>query len=171
MASGGGAHRLNRFGATQSCVYYSRPCHKQKRSVGGYSGEGPPDPISNSEVKLSSADGTTTETSWESRSLPTYFFAPVLPGFGEGGLFYFLASAAGFGSGCGHGSGFVPRCRTVTNRSRTAARSSRVFGWAMRVSWQKSGTPQSLRAKKLASCPRCRASPHISVCHDERSMT
>ena len=51
----------------------------KKKSVGGCSGEGPPDPISNSEVKLSSADGTTTETLWESRSLPTAFSLQKTP--------------------------------------------------------------------------------------------
>ena len=60
--------------------------------VGGYSGEGTPDPISNSEVKLSSADGTTTETSWESRSLPTFLSTkkPLAPFIGTGGFLAFL---------------------------------------------------------------------------------
>ena len=38
--------------------------------AGGNRGGAPPDPISNSEVKPSSADGTARETVWKSRSLP-----------------------------------------------------------------------------------------------------
>jgi hypothetical protein len=41
--------------------------------VGDYGEEGPPDPISNSEAKLLSADGTAIVRLWESRSLPTNF--------------------------------------------------------------------------------------------------
>ena len=37
---------------------------------GGYGREATPDPIPNSEVKLSSADGTAWATVWESRSPP-----------------------------------------------------------------------------------------------------
>ena len=37
---------------------------------GGDNGEATPVPIPNTEVKLSSADGTWTARSWESRSLP-----------------------------------------------------------------------------------------------------
>ncbi len=37
---------------------------------GGYGREATPDPIPNSEVKLSSADGTAGATLWESRSPP-----------------------------------------------------------------------------------------------------
>jgi hypothetical protein len=37
---------------------------------GGYSGEATPVPISNTEVKLSSADGTAWATVWESRTPP-----------------------------------------------------------------------------------------------------
>ena len=40
---------------------------------GGYGGEVPPDPISNSVVKLPCADGTWRETAWESRSSPESF--------------------------------------------------------------------------------------------------
>jgi hypothetical protein len=40
---------------------------------GDNGGEDPPDPISNSEVKLTSADGTARETVWESRTLPEFF--------------------------------------------------------------------------------------------------
>jgi hypothetical protein len=39
---------------------------------GDNGGEDPPDPISNSEVKLTSADGTAGETLWESRTLPEF---------------------------------------------------------------------------------------------------
>ena len=37
---------------------------------GGYGGEETPVPIPNTEVKLSSADGTAWVTVWESRTLP-----------------------------------------------------------------------------------------------------
>ena len=53
--------------------------------AGDNSREAPPDPIPNSEVKLSSADGTAWVTAWESRSLPAFFRffvgepAPPLP--------------------------------------------------------------------------------------------
>ena len=40
------------------------------RFSGGYCGGVTPDPIPNSEVKPSCADGTAGETLWESRSLP-----------------------------------------------------------------------------------------------------
>ena len=43
---------------------------------GGYSGEVTPDPISNSEVKLASANGTARETLWESRTPPDFFWKP-----------------------------------------------------------------------------------------------
>ena len=46
---------------------------------GGHSGEAPPVPIPNTEVKLFSADGTAWATMWESRS-PPIFFANPLPG-------------------------------------------------------------------------------------------
>lgn len=39
---------------------------------GDHSGEDPPDYIPNSEVKLSSADGTLRETVWESRTSPGF---------------------------------------------------------------------------------------------------
>ena len=38
--------------------------------AGGYSGGVPPDPIPNSEVKPSCADGTAWATVWKSRTLP-----------------------------------------------------------------------------------------------------
>ena len=40
---------------------------------GGNAGGVTPDPIPNSEVKPSRADGTARETVWESRSLPEFF--------------------------------------------------------------------------------------------------
>ena len=43
---------------------------------GGYSGEVTPDPISNSEVKLASANGTARETLWESRTPPDFSWKP-----------------------------------------------------------------------------------------------
>ena len=39
--------------------------------VGVFNGEGPPVPIPNTEVKLTSADDTCLETDWENRSMPT----------------------------------------------------------------------------------------------------
>ena len=39
--------------------------------VGIYNGEGPPVPIPNTEVKLSSAENTCLATDWEDRSMPT----------------------------------------------------------------------------------------------------
>ena len=42
---------------------------------GGNGGGGTPDPIPNSEVKPSSADGTAWATLWESRTLPGFFYA------------------------------------------------------------------------------------------------
>ncbi len=42
--------------------------------LGGHSSEVTPDPIPNSEVKLTSADGTAGETLWESRSPPRFRF-------------------------------------------------------------------------------------------------
>ena len=52
---------------------------------GGDSGEVTPVPIPNTEVKLSSADGTTWVTVWESRTLPE-FFKPFF-GFSKKGFF------------------------------------------------------------------------------------
>ena len=40
-------------------------------TVGVFSGEGPPVPIPNTEVKLTSADNTCLETDREDRSMPT----------------------------------------------------------------------------------------------------
>ena len=39
--------------------------------VGVFNGEGPPVPIPNTEVKLTSADDTCLETDWKNRSTPT----------------------------------------------------------------------------------------------------
>ena len=40
-------------------------------AVGVFNGEGPPVPIPNTEVKLTSAENTCLETDWEDRSMPT----------------------------------------------------------------------------------------------------
>jgi hypothetical protein len=53
--------------AKLSCHLSSDICHL---IFGGHSGEVPPVPIPNTEVKLSSADGTARATVWESRSPP-----------------------------------------------------------------------------------------------------
>ena len=42
---------------------------------GGFSGGATPDPIPNSVVKPTRADGTSRASDWESRSLPGLFFA------------------------------------------------------------------------------------------------
>ena len=44
--------------------------------IGGHSGEVPPVLIPNTEVKLSSANGTAWATVWESRSPPIFFIKP-----------------------------------------------------------------------------------------------
>ena len=41
------------------------------RVVGVFNGEGPPVPIPNTEVKLTSAENTCLATDWENRSMPT----------------------------------------------------------------------------------------------------
>ena len=41
---------------------------------GGFSGGATPDPIPNSEVKLTRADGTSRASDWESRSPPGFIF-------------------------------------------------------------------------------------------------
>ena len=51
------------------------------RFSGGYCGGVTPDPIPNSEVKPSSADGTAGETLWESRSLPDLWAGSPLRDF------------------------------------------------------------------------------------------
>ena len=46
-----------------------------KEKSGDNSGEATPGPISNTEVKLLSADDTWWEAAWESRTLPVHFFS------------------------------------------------------------------------------------------------
>ena len=60
-----------------------------KQFSGGLTGGATPDPISNSEVKTSRADGTAGETLWESRSPPGIIPSPepTTPIVGSG-LFY-----------------------------------------------------------------------------------
>ena len=48
---------------------------------GGYTGGATPDPIPNSEVKPSEADGSSTARYCESRKPPGYFFPPSIPRF------------------------------------------------------------------------------------------
>lgn len=45
---------------------------RKKERSGDNGGEEPPVPISNTEVKLPSADDTWRETAWESRTLPVF---------------------------------------------------------------------------------------------------
>ena len=69
-----------------SRLFRSDSENELRRSVGGNSGGATPDPIPNSEVKSSSADGNVTETWRESRSPPA-FFSPVGPLVGPAGEF------------------------------------------------------------------------------------
>ena len=48
--------------------------------VGAFSGEGPPVPIPNTEVKLTSAENTCLATDWEDRAAPTYEGLPDVTG-------------------------------------------------------------------------------------------
>ena len=57
--------------------------------LGDHRGEDPPDPISNSEVKLAIADGTARVTLWESRSSPGIQFRKKSA---FGGLFFCVGS-------------------------------------------------------------------------------
>ena len=57
-------------------VYH--PCGVPRGSiVGVFNGEGPPVPIPNTEVKLTSADNTCLETDREDRSMPTQKAATI----------------------------------------------------------------------------------------------
>ena len=51
--------------------FYSSIWREPFTIVGVFNGEGPPVPIPNTEVKLTSADNTCLETDWEDRSMPT----------------------------------------------------------------------------------------------------
>ena len=51
---------------TEYCSIWTVP-----NAVGVFNGEGPPVPIPNTEVKLTSAENTCLETDWEDRSMPT----------------------------------------------------------------------------------------------------
>ena len=79
---------------------------------GDASGEAPPVPIPNTEVKLSSAEDTRGATSWENRSSPGYFIsivsAPTV--FGGGARCYARASGSRL-------SAARPRRRTRRRRS------------------------------------------------------
>ena len=57
---------------SQDFIDKRRVIHKYSVS-GGLSGWDPPDPISNSEVKPASANGTARVTVWESRTSPEFF--------------------------------------------------------------------------------------------------
>ena len=70
--------------------------HSPRRSstsfAGGYSGRATPDPIPNSVVKTSSADGTAGETLWESRTPPA-----LCPLRKKGAFLFGRSSAAALG--------------------------------------------------------------------------
>ena len=56
--------------------------------VGVFNGEGPPVPIPNTEVKLTSAENTCLATDWKDRSTPTQRAPGEFPGF------FFMTTAA-----------------------------------------------------------------------------
>jgi hypothetical protein len=59
-------------------VYQDKKRHvseKRDYNPGNHNGGETPDPIPNSEVKLSGADGTARATWWESRTLPGFFLS------------------------------------------------------------------------------------------------
>ena len=55
----------------KSLWYYSLRSQEHLRQVGVDSGEGPPVPIPNTEVKLTCAENTWLEAAWEDRKSPT----------------------------------------------------------------------------------------------------
>ena len=55
--------------------------HHLKLKSGNYSMEATPVPISNTEVKLLSADDTWWEAAWESRTLPVFYLAQQMLSF------------------------------------------------------------------------------------------
>ena len=61
-------------------------CASDGGTVGVTNAEGPPVPIPNTEVKLSSAEDTRLETARENRSMPTHGAAAVSPRKGGGGV-------------------------------------------------------------------------------------
>ena len=75
---------------------------QRKRKSGDNSGEATPVPISNTEVKLLSADDTWWEAAWESRTLPVFFFfcKPAASLLSESTLFH-------------DGIGFAARMKSV----------------------------------------------------------
>ena len=58
------------FKAQSNIFSFEGTPSKEKRKSGDNSGEATPVPISNTEVKLLSADDTWWEAAWESRTLP-----------------------------------------------------------------------------------------------------
>ena len=64
------------------------------RVVGVFNGEGPPVPIPNTEVKLTSAENTCLATDWEDRSMPTQKV------WRESNLLICLLSSIGRACGC-----------------------------------------------------------------------
>ncbi len=67
--------------------------------VGVDNGEGPPVPIPNTEVKLTSAEDTCLETDWENRSMPTLLKEPDMA-YTILGSQIFLLSSVGRACGC-----------------------------------------------------------------------
>jgi len=64
----------SKLGERARLGFYKRARSSRHQKIsGGNSGGATPDPISNSEVKSSRADGTAGETLWESRSPPGLF--------------------------------------------------------------------------------------------------
>jgi hypothetical protein len=65
-----GTHPTGNFLLTRG-QFYSSIWREPFTIVGVFNGEGPPVPIPNTEVKLTSADNTCLETDREDRSMPT----------------------------------------------------------------------------------------------------
>src|SRR3954466_9890215 len=68
----------------------TRSISRHQKVSGGHTGGATPDPIPNSEVKTSRADGTAGETLWESRSPPGLFAGMKGPGATRSGPFSFV---------------------------------------------------------------------------------
>ncbi len=66
--------RLGRIIRSLKLVFVVFPLYEGYRFPGGFSGGATPDPIPNSVVKPTRADGTSRASDWESRSLPGFIF-------------------------------------------------------------------------------------------------
>ena len=73
----------------------------KSKFAGVYSGGATPDPISHSEVKSASGDGSARVTVWESSTMPAFF---INPGWKQSGFFFDCLRVR---AGCGR----VARCQ------------------------------------------------------------